>query len=103
HRGGAVVHAGVQIYAKLLDDVAPHFGDRDLEHHLIAAAHDDRVDDLFRAADQPSCEIAGLLRLDRARYRAGQDHAVADAIDLDARHGLLQRRAHAVEVALDGD
>ena len=74
----------LEIDAQLLDDVAPHFGDGDLQHHLIAAAHDDRVDDLFGAADQPRGEVAGLLGLDRARYRAGQNDAVADALDLDA-------------------
>ena len=62
-----------------------------------------RVDDLVGAANQPRGEIAGLLGLDRARYRAGQHHAVADAFDLDSRQRLLQRGAHAVEVALDRD
>ena len=72
----------------LLDDVAPHFRDGDLQHHLVAAADDDRVDDLVGAADQPRRDIAGLLGLDRARYRAGQHDAVADALDLDARAGI---------------
>ena len=62
---GAVIHAGTEIDAHLLDDVPPHFRDGDLEHHLVAAADDDRVDDLFGAADQPCGDIAGLLGLDR--------------------------------------
>ena len=33
------LEAAVEIDAELLDDVALHFGDRDLEHHLIAAAN----------------------------------------------------------------
>ena len=53
--------------------------------------------------DQPRGDVAGLLGLDRARYRAGQDDAVADAFDLDSRQRLPQRGAHAVEVALDRD
>ena len=103
HDRGAVIHAGAEIDAHLLDDVAPHFRDSDLQHHLVAAANDDRVDDLFGAADQSRGDLAGLLGLDRARYRAGQEHAVADAFDLDSRHRLPERGAHAVEVALDRD
>ena len=85
--------------------VARDFGDRDLQHHLVAAADHDRVDDLVGAAGQPGGEIAGLLRLDRAGHRAGQHHAVADAFDPDVgvRHRLLQRGAHAVEIARDRD
>ena len=41
HDRGAVVHAGAEIDAHLLDDVAPHFRDVDLQHHLVAAADDD--------------------------------------------------------------
>ena len=89
---GAVIHAGTEIDAQLLDDVAPHFRDGDLEHHLVAAADDDRVDDLLGAADQPRRDLAGLLGLDRAGYRAGQDDAVADALDLDAGQGLPAAR-----------
>ena len=100
---GAVVHAGAEIDAQLLDDVPPHFRDGDLEHHLVAAANDDRIDDLFGAADQPRRDLAGLLGLDRRGHGAGQDDAVADALDLDAGQGLLQRGAHAVEVTLDRD
>ena len=93
----------LRVDAHLLDDVAADFGDVDLEHHLVAAAHHDGVDDLVGAADQPRRDVAGLLRLDRARHRAGQDHAVADALDLHAGQGLPERRADAVEVALDRD
>ena len=79
-------------------------GDRDLEHHLVAAAYGNRVDDLVGAAHQARGEIARLLRLDRARRRAAQHHGVADALDLDVgvRQRLPQRGAHAVEIALDG-
>jgi hypothetical protein len=44
-------------------------------------------------------------RLDRGCRRTGQDHAVAETVDLDVgvRQRRLQRGAHAVEVALDGD
>ena len=103
HDRGAVVHAGAEIDAHLLDNVAPHFRNIDLQHHLVAAADGDGVDDLVGAADQPRGEVAGLLGFDRARYRAGQDHAFADAIDLDSRQRLPQGRPHAVEVALDRD
>ena len=102
HHGGAVVHAGAEIDAHLLDNVAPHFGDVNLQHHLVAAAHDDGVDDLVGGADQFGRDVAGLLRLDRARHRTAQDHAVADTLDLDAGQAA-QRRADAIEVALDGN
>src|SRR5204863_6983723 len=95
--------AGREIDAHLLDDVAPDFRDIDLEHHLVAAANHDRVDDLVGPANQPRGDFAGLLGFDRARHRAGQHHAVADAVDLDSRHRLPQRGAHAVEVTLDRD
>ena len=42
HDRGAVIHAAGEIDAELLDDVAPHFGDGDLQHHLVAAADRDR-------------------------------------------------------------
>ena len=89
----------------MLDDRACDLGDRDLQHHLIAAADRDRVDDLVGAAHQPRRQIGGLLRLDRIGYRTGQHHAVAEALDLDVgvRQRLLQRGAYAVKVALDGD
>ena len=103
HHGGAVVHAGAEIDAHLLDDVASHFGDSDLQHDLVAAAYDDGIDDLVGTADQPRRDVAGLLGLDRARHRAGQQHAFADAFDVDARQALPQRCADAVEVALDRD
>ena len=103
HHGGAVVHAGAEVDAHLLDDVAPYLGDIDLQHHLVAAADDDGVDDLVGAADQPRRDVAGLLRLDRACHRAGQHHAFADAFDVDAGQSLPQRGADAVEVALHRD
>ena len=57
------------------------------------------------AAHEAGGDVGGLLRLDRACRGAGQYHAVADAIDQDVRirQRLLQRGAHAVEVALDRD
>ena len=60
----------LKIDAELLDDVALHFGDGDLEHHLVAAAHRDAVDHLVAVAGKPRGEIEGLLRLGRARRRA---------------------------------
>ena len=87
----------------MLDDVPPHFRDGDLEHDLVAATDDDRVDNLIGAANQPRRDLASLLGLDRRGYRAGQDDAVADALDLDAGQGLLQRGAHAVEITFDRD
>src|SRR6185436_8325448 len=103
HHGGAVVHAGGEIDAHLLDDIAPHLRHVDLQHHLIAAPDHDAVDDLFGAADQPRGDVARLLRLDRARNRTGQDHAVADAFDLNSGKALPERGPHAVEIALDRD
>ena len=103
HHGRAVVHAGGEIDAHLLDDVAPHFRNIDLQHDLIAAAHDDAVDDLFGTADQPRRDVARLLRFDRAGNRTGQDDAFADAFDLDSRKALPERGTHAVEIALDRD
>ncbi len=102
---GAVVEAAAEVDAELLDDRSRDFGDRDLQHHLIAAADHDGVDDLFGAARQPRGEIARLLCLDRVRRGAGKYHAVAETFDLNVgiRQCLLQRGAHAVEVALDGD
>ena len=103
HDGGAVVHAGTEVDAHLLDDVAPYLGDVDLQHHLVAAADGDGVDDLVGAAHQARGEITGLLGLDRARYRAGEDDAVADAFDLNSRQRLPERGAHAIQIALDRD
>src|SRR6185369_13021764 len=102
---GAVVHVGREIDTQLLDDAAGYFGDRNLQHHLVAAADGDRIDDLFLATHEAGGDIGGLLRLDRARRGAGQNHAIADALDQDVRirQRLLQRGAHAVEVALDRD
>ena len=63
------------------------------------------IDDLVGAAGEARGQVVGLLRLDRACRRAGQHHAVADALDLDVgvRQRLLQRGAHAVEIARDRD
>src|SRR6185369_3339344 len=101
----SVVQVGGQIDAELLDDAARYFGDGDFQHHLIAAANGDAVDHLFRSADQPRREIAGLLHVDRVRYRTRQHHAVVDAFNLDVGIGqdLPQGGADAVEVALDRD
>jgi hypothetical protein len=110
----AETEAAAQIDAELLDQVALDFSDRHLQHDLIAAAHDDRVDD-FRAGadrlgradiDQPRRNVEGLLRLRLARDEARQDHAVyADALDahVGIREDLLDRGADAVEIARDGD
>ena len=69
HHGAAVVEGAAEIDAELLDDVAPHFGDRHLEHDLVAPAHGDAVDHLGAVADQPRGEIVGLLRLRRRSRR----------------------------------
>jgi hypothetical protein len=105
HHRGAVIQAAAEVDAQLLDDRARDFGDRNLQHHLIAAPDHDGVDDLVEAADQTGGKIGRLLGFDRARHRTGQHHAVAEAVDLDigVRHRCLQRGAYAVEVALDGD
>src|SRR6266571_1940324 len=58
-------------------------GERDFQHHLVAAAHGNRIDHFVGAARETGGQIAGLLRLDRGRGGAAQDHAVADALDLD--------------------
>ena len=94
-----------EIDAELLDDVALHLGDGDLEHDLVAAAHGDAVDHLVAVAGEPRGEIEGLLRLGRARGRAGQHDAVGEAFDPDVGVGqhALERRADAVEVARHRD
>ena len=62
----AVIEAAGQIDAELLDDVALHFRDGDLEHDLVAAAHGDAVDDLVpsptrrEAISKACCDSAGL-------------------------------------------
>src|SRR5207237_4088953 len=71
HDGRAVIQACRKVDAKLLDDRARDLGDRNLEHHLIAATDRDRVDDLVDPAHQAAGKIARLLRLYRARRRAG--------------------------------
>jgi len=92
---GAVIHAGAEINAHLFDDFPLHFRDRDLQHHLVATPDRDTVDDLVAASNQPRCKIACLLRLDRARYRTGQNDALADAFDLNSGLGPVStRRAH---------
>src|ERR1019366_43651 len=74
-------------------------------HDLVAPAHGDAIDYLGAVADQPRGEIVGLLRLGGAGGAAGKHDAVADAFDVDVgvRHGLLERGAHAVEIARDGN
>ena len=57
----AVTHAGVDIDAELLDEVALYFGDRHFEHDLVAPAHGDTVDHLGAVADQPRGNIVSLL------------------------------------------
>ena len=66
HRGVLPdIHAGAEIDAHLFDDIPPDFRDGYLQHHLVAATNDDRIDDLVGAADQPRGDLAGLLGLDR--------------------------------------
>src|SRR6185503_4994668 len=106
HHRGPVIEAAGQIDAELLDHVALHLGDRDLEHDLIASAYHDAVDDLGAVADQPRRDVIGFLGLGLARGAARQHNAVgADAFDVNVgiRHDALERGAHAVEVAGDGD
>ena len=67
----AVIQGGAEIDAQLLDDVTPHFRDSHLQHHLIAAANDDAVDDLVSASHQSCRDIARLLGFNRTGYRAG--------------------------------
>ena len=108
HRATVVQRAG-KIDAELLDDVALDFGDDDLEHDLVAAAHDDGVDDLARrnilaaGPQQAAGDILGLLRLLRTGYAAGEDDAVADALhgDVGIGQNLMNGLADAVEVADD--
>ena len=54
-------------------------------------------------ADQPRSDVVGLLRFGLVRHGAGQDDAVADALDGDVgiRQHLPDRRADAVEIARD--
>src|SRR5438067_514999 len=98
HDRGAVVHGGREIDAQLLDDAAGDFSDRNFQHHLVAAADGDRIDDLVGAAHEAGGDIGGLLRLDRVRRGAAQYYAVADAFyhDIRIRQRLLQRGTHAV-------
>jgi hypothetical protein len=105
HGRCAVGEARREVDAELLDDVACDFGDGDLQHHLVAAAHDDGVDHLVRTAGEPGGDIAGLLRLELVGGHAAQHDAIAKAVDLDlrVRHDLLQHGACAIEVALHRD
>ena len=80
HHRGAVIQVGGEVDAQLLDDAARHLGDGDFQHHLVAALHHDAVDDLA-VAGEPRRHVEGLLRLDRARQRAGQHDAVVHALD----------------------
>ena len=77
-----------EIDAELLDDVALDLGDGDLEHHLVAAAHRDAVDDLVAVAGEAGGEIVGLLRFGLARHRAGQHDAVGEALDAMSASGI---------------
>jgi len=90
----AVIEFAAEVDAQLLDGRSRDFGDCDLQHHLIATADHDGVDDLFGTARQPRGEIARLLCLDRARRGAGKYHAVTKAIDLNVGgwQGLLSAR-----------
>ena len=58
----------------LLDDVARDFGDGHLQHHLVAAANRDRIDDPFHAADQAGGHVGGLLCFDRGCGGPAQHH-----------------------------
>ena len=114
--GGAVTQRTGQIDAELLEDVALDLGDGHLEHDLVAAANDKRVDDPLcrpggdgskgrHGLDQARRHIVSLLRLQLARHGAGQNHGIADALDRDVvvRQHVLERRADAVEIAHHGD
>ena len=93
----------IHVDTELLDDVALDLGHGDLEHHLIATAHDDGVHDLAALrrdrrgvhAQQPRGDVEGLLRLGLARRRPAQDDPIiADAVDSDVGVGqqLLDAR-----------
>ena len=82
------------------------FRDRHLQHHLVAPAHGDAVDHGLGAADELGGDLEGLLRFGRAGGGAGEHHGLfADALDADVGvgHRLLERGAHAVQVARHGD
>ncbi len=107
--GGTGAERSVQIDAQLLEDVALDFGNRDLEHDLIAIAHRDRIDDLAAARrrfggpdiEEPRRDIVGRLRLGRCLHRSGQDHAAgSDPVNanIGVREHLLQHSADAVEI-----
>ena len=75
------------IDTELLDDVALHFGNRDLQHDLVAAMDGDAVDDLVAVVNQPRGNIEGLLRFDRRRDIARQHDAVAQSLDVNIKPG----------------
>src|SRR3979490_1337073 len=56
-------------------------------------------------AGEPGRDVVSLLRLDRARQAAREDHAVADAFDaqIGVRKHLPESRTHAVEIARHPD
>jgi hypothetical protein len=101
----AIPEAAIEIDAELLDHVTLHFSDGDLEHHLVAAANVEIVDDLLGAADQLGGDIGSLGGLGSVRDRARQHHALADAVDahVRVRQELLQHRARSVEIARHRD
>ena len=91
----------VEIDAELLDDVALHFGNRDLQHDLVAPAHRKAVHDLSappasRVARSFACCASAGLGDD-----AGQHDAVAEAFDVDVARTAApaSARRDAVEIA----
>src|SRR5262249_22156186 len=88
---------------ELLDHVAPHFSDCNLEHYLIAPTHGNSVHNFVAVADQPCCKIVRLLRFLRVRSVTGEHDTVANSFDtkIGIRYRLFQSRPYAIEVALD--
>ena len=105
HRAAAAERAA-EIDAELLDDVALHFGDGDLEHHLVAAAHGDAVDHLVgrrrpagRRDRRPAALRSGSRPLPDSTMPSPRPSTWMSAV----RQRLLERRADAVEVARHRD
>ena len=89
---GAVVHAGAEIDAHLLDDVAPHFGDMTLSITWSRPRTTIELTTLSapptsRAAMSPACWAS--IGLDTEPVRID---AVADALDLHAGRSASARR-----------
>jgi hypothetical protein len=110
HGGAAADRAG-EVDPELLDDVALYLGDGDLEHHLVASLDDDAVDDAAAATEEAAAadhllgHVVGLLRLERARRRAGHHDPVAQPLDVDVgvREHAAKHGAQAVQIARHRD